>query len=148
MIDFSNVENKHFTEVGFFDTYESSNKLAFKGVWNVYPYFESGTLLVTTLRYSDENFVPGMLLIRDSNLAGSDINTITVSMYPNPASETLTIEAPNQDVFNVSIFDIAGKKLFQTEQTSALMTIDVSSFSQGVYFVTINDTQTKKLIIQ
>ena len=89
-----------------------------------------------------------MLLIRDSNLAGSDINIIEVSMYPNPASETLTIEAPNQDVFNVSIFDMAGKKLFQTEQTSALMTIDVSSFSRGVYFVTLNDTLTKKLIIQ
>jgi hypothetical protein len=46
MIDFSNVENKHFTEVGFFDTYESSNKVAFKGVWNVYPYFHSGNFII------------------------------------------------------------------------------------------------------
>ena len=124
------------------------NNAGYNGAWNVYPYFESGTLLVTTLRYSDENFVPGMLLIRDSSLASSDINTIEVSMYPNPASETLTIEAPNQDVFKVAIFDMAGKELFQTEQTSALVTIDVSSFSQGVYFVTLNDTLTKKLIMQ
>ena len=103
---------------------------------------------MSTLRYSDQDFVPGMLLIRDSNLAGSDINTITVSFYPNPVSETLTIEAPNQDVFKVSIFDMAGKELLQTNKTSALTTIDVSSFSQGMYFVTINDTLTRKLIIQ
>ena len=148
MIDISGIDNQDFQETGFFDVYPNGNNAGYNGAWNVYPYFESGTLLVTTLRYSDENFVPGMLLIRDSNLAGSDINTIEVSMYPNPASETLTIEAPNQDVFKVSIFDMAGKKLFQTEQTSALMTIDVSSFSRGVYFVTLNDTLTKKLIIQ
>ena len=148
MIDISGIDNQDFQETGFFDVYPNGNNAGYNGAWNVYPYFASGTLLVTTLRYSDGNFVPGMLLIRDSTLASPDISAIEVSMYPNPASETLTIEAPNQDVFKVSIFDMAGKELFQTDQTDALLTIDVSTLSQGVYFVTINDVHTKKLIIQ
>ena len=103
---------------------------------------------MSTLSYSDQDFVPGMLLIRDSTLASPDISAIEVYMYPNPASETLTIEAPNQDVFKIAIYDMAGKELFQTKQTGALLTIDVSTLSQGVYFVTLNDIHTKKLIIQ
>jgi hypothetical protein len=89
-----------------------------------------------------------MLLIRDSTLASPDKSSIEVSMYPNPASERLTIEAPNQDVFKIAIYDMGGKELFQTNQTDALLTIDLSNLSQGVYFVSINDIHTKKLIIQ
>ena len=148
MIDISGIDNQDFQETGFFDVYPSGNNAGYNGAWNVYPYFESGTLLVSTLSYSDQDFVPGMLLIRDSTLASPDISAIEVYMYPNPASETLTIEAPNQDVFKIAIYDMAGKELFQTKQTGALLTIDVSTLSQGVYFVTLNDIHTKKLIIQ
>jgi hypothetical protein len=38
--------------------------------------------------------------------------------------------------------------LFETQETSDLMTIDVSQLRQGVYFLKINDTLTKKLIVQ
>jgi len=148
MIDISGIDNQDFQETGFFDVYPSSNNAGYNGAWNVYPYFESGTLLVSTLRYSDQDFVPGMLLIRDSTLASPDKSSIEVSMYPNPASERLTIEAPNQDVFKIAIYDMGGKELFQTNQTDALLTIDLSNLSQGVYFVSINDIHTKKLIIQ
>ncbi|MFT6826537.1 MAG: hypothetical protein ACJAYD_001098, partial [Patiriisocius sp.] len=133
---------------GFFDVYPPSDTAGYNGAWNVYPYFESGTLLVTTLRYSDQNFVPGMLLIRDSSLATPSVNTLNVVVYPNPASDTVTIKAPNQDVFKIEVFDIAGKLLFETQETSDLMTIDVSQLRQGVYFLKINDTLTKKLIVQ
>ncbi len=148
MIDISGIDNQDFQETGFFDVYPSGNNAGYNGARNVYPYFESGTLLVSTLRYSDQDFVPGMLLIRDSTLASIDISGIEISMYPNPASETLTIEAPNQDVFKIAIYDMATKELFQTNQTDALLTIDVSSLSKGVYIVSINDILTKKLIIQ
>ncbi|MBW3553648.1 MAG: choice-of-anchor B family protein [Gemmatimonadetes bacterium] len=34
-------------ELGFFDTYPASDQLGFAGAWSVYPFFASGTLLVT-----------------------------------------------------------------------------------------------------
>lgn len=37
------------TEVGFFDTYTESNGLGFAGAWNVYPFFPSGTVIVSDL---------------------------------------------------------------------------------------------------
>ena len=148
MIDISGIDNQDFQETGFFDVYPSSNNAGYNGAWNVYPYFESGTVLVTTLRYSDEDFVPGMLLIRDSSLAGTDISAIEVSMYPNPSRDILTIEAPNQDVFNISIADISGKVLFETQRPQDVFNIDVSTLSKGMYLVRINHTLTKKFLVE
>lgn len=44
-IDITDINN--ITETGFFDTYPANDKVAFNGVWNVYPYFKSGTILVS-----------------------------------------------------------------------------------------------------
>ena len=59
MIDISNIANKTMTETGFFDTRPSSNLASFNGVWNVYPYFESGVIVVSDI----EN---GLFLIKKS----------------------------------------------------------------------------------
>ena len=46
-IDISDIDN--FTEVGFFDTYPDSDNTAFDGAWNVYPFFESGNIVVSDI---------------------------------------------------------------------------------------------------
>lgn len=50
IIDIANIENKNLTEVGFFDTYPESDVTAFSGAWNVYPYFESGIIVVSDIQ--------------------------------------------------------------------------------------------------
>ena len=37
------------TEVGFFDTYPDHDNAAFNGVWNVFPYFDSGHILISDI---------------------------------------------------------------------------------------------------
>ena len=49
IIDISNIDNKSFTEVGFFDTYPKNNNTAFNGAWNVYPYFPSGNIIISDI---------------------------------------------------------------------------------------------------
>ena len=36
-------------EVGFFDTYPADDAVAFNGSWSIYPYFKSGTIIVTSI---------------------------------------------------------------------------------------------------
>lgn len=60
VLDISDVANKSISESGFFDTYASSDRPQFSGVWSVYPYFESGKIVV-----SDIN--SGLFIIRKSN---------------------------------------------------------------------------------
>ena len=38
-----------FTEVAYFDTFPSSDGVGFSGAWNVYPFFDNGTLLVSDI---------------------------------------------------------------------------------------------------
>ena len=48
-IDISDIANGNLVEVGFFDTYPQNNTASFNGVWSVYPYFESGKILVNDI---------------------------------------------------------------------------------------------------
>lgn len=49
VISLADIENGNLTEVGSFDTYPSDNAASFNGVWNVYPFFESGTILISDI---------------------------------------------------------------------------------------------------
>lgn len=60
ILDISNIGNGQIQEEGFFDTYPMNNDTTFRGVWNVYPYFESGNIVV-----SDIN--SGLFIIRKNN---------------------------------------------------------------------------------
>lgn len=60
VLDISGIANKSITESGFFDTFPSTNNAQFSGVWSVYPFFESGKIVL-----SDIN--SGMFIIRKSN---------------------------------------------------------------------------------
>ena len=49
IIDITNIANKSMTEVGFFDTYPTNNIAGFNGAWSVYPYFESGNIVISDI---------------------------------------------------------------------------------------------------
>ena len=49
IIDISNIAGNSLNEVGFFDTYPSNDGANFNGVWNVYPYFNSGNIVISDI---------------------------------------------------------------------------------------------------
>jgi len=70
----------------------------------------------------------------------------SVSIYPNPVKNVLTIEGEN--ITSVEIMDINGKVVRLTNHNNSKESINVSSLKQGIYFVkvvTINDTKVSKL---
>lgn len=71
---------------------------------------------------------------------GSDIN-----LYPNPASDFLTIQSTLK-VENVNIYDISGKKINTVLNGN---TIDIKHIPSGSYLITIETKEgktTKKFI--
>ena len=48
-IDISDIDNATMSEIGFFDTYPENNNTSFNGAWNVYPYFESGNIIISDI---------------------------------------------------------------------------------------------------
>jgi choice-of-anchor B domain-containing protein len=59
IIDISQIANSTMTEVGYFDTYPQNNSANFNGVWNVYPYFSSGNIILSDIE-------GGLFVIRKS----------------------------------------------------------------------------------
>ncbi|PQJ80159.1 choice-of-anchor B family protein [Polaribacter porphyrae] len=47
--DISNIASKTMTETGYFDTYPEDDNPAFNGVWNVYPFFNSGKIVISDI---------------------------------------------------------------------------------------------------
>lgn len=60
ILDISGIASKSVSEAGFFDTFPSSDRAQFSGVWSVYPYFASGNIIV-----SDIN--SGLFVIKKAN---------------------------------------------------------------------------------
>jgi len=47
--DVSDLENSLMPEIAFFDTHPASDATSFNGVWSVYPYLESGNILINDI---------------------------------------------------------------------------------------------------
>ena len=60
VIDISDIANGNMSETGFFDVYPSNDNSGYNGAWNVYPYFGSGNIIISTL-YSG-----GFFLVKSS----------------------------------------------------------------------------------
>ncbi len=61
VLDISQIETEVITEEGFFDTFPNGDRAGFEGVWSVYPYFESGKILVNDIN-------SGLFVIKASEL--------------------------------------------------------------------------------
>ena len=74
-------------------------------------------------------------------------------VYPNPATELVTITMPGKQYRELSVFDAAGKLAYHQniEPDLSLMTLDVKKWNKGIYFIHLsNNTQNSdsKLIIE
>ena len=49
VLDISGIEERSISESGFFDTFPLDDDTKFDGVWSVYPYFESGKIVVSDI---------------------------------------------------------------------------------------------------
>jgi len=49
VLDISNIEDSDIVETGYFDTFPTNDGVSFNGVWSVYPYFESGKIIINDI---------------------------------------------------------------------------------------------------
>jgi choice-of-anchor B domain-containing protein len=60
VLDLSQIGSNTLAEIGFFDTYPEDDNAAFNGVWNVYPFFTSGNIVISDIER-------GLFIIKKSN---------------------------------------------------------------------------------
>ncbi|MBA5630109.1 T9SS type A sorting domain-containing protein [Moheibacter lacus] len=79
----------------------------------------------------------------------NDLPSNSVSIYPNPVLDKLTIENPKLEIESIKITDASGKHIFQQSANAPKIEIDFTHYPKGVYFITIESkgkTKTEKVI--
>lgn len=92
-----------------------------------------------------------------SKIEGVELNTpdnsdLRVLLYPNPATDFVTIKLQTQVMEKLQISDIKGGVLYAETLQSNQKELNISSFAKGMYFLTITTTNgavvVKKLIVK
>ena len=69
----------------------------------------------------------------------------TFSIYPNPATDQLTINNSQLTIKKIQIIDLTGKAIQQIESQNSIIRINISDLEQNIYFLKIGK-QTRKFI--
>lgn len=143
VMDISDIANGNMEQVGFFDTYGSDNNPGFTGSWNVYPFFESGNIVI-----SDR--AEGFVLVRPTEpVAGiEDADALLgASIYPNPTSDLLRVETSISQLNSIVLTDLAGRIVLEEDNLDTMRyQLDLSSMPSGMYLLTLNNAVTKRVI--
>jgi hypothetical protein len=78
----------------------------------------------------------------------AEVSRVETMVYPNPAKDVISIKNTNNAT--VYIYNILGKMVRKIDSTSDLLQVNVSDFSNGMYFIKIqngNNVETKKILI-
>ncbi|WP_036227034.1 choice-of-anchor B family protein [Mesoflavibacter zeaxanthinifaciens] len=140
-----NTTSNSMTEIGYFDTYPSSNSTAFNGAWSIYPYFASGNIIISDIE-------SGLFVVRESDNALNNkefeiANNFSMSPNPTKGKSKLTSNSTKK-IMTVQIFNVLGKKVFDKNNINARsFVLPTDNYNNGIYIVRINDRISKKLII-
>jgi len=65
-----------------------------------------------------------------------------IQIFPNPSSSTISVTIPeNIDIENTAFYNVLGQKIMETKSQKSW---DISSFSSGIHFITIQTNKGTK----
>mgnify|MGYP001986768672 CR=1 FL=1 len=98
----------------------------------------------------------GSFILMDPTFEVTNINTVmvedivsvknTFNIYPNPASNNVTLEFENTKFQTLYIFNLVGNIIYQKTINDNNLEIDVSNWSKGIYIIK-TENNAKKLIV-
>ena len=127
VLDISNIANQSFTEIGYFDTFPDNDNVGTSGLWNVYPFFESGNIVLSG--------GPGFTLVKANESLNTDSFTITndLSIHPNPANNYIIMQS-SQQIGNVSVYNVLGQEVLSTTAGFEKQ-LNITQLQPGFYFI-------------
>jgi len=93
------------------------------------------------------------LKLREKGAGLESLNTLQLSISPNPVSEILTVAVDNFKNNTIKIVDLKGNQILTQPLTDNKTEINVNSFAKGIYLVNISDNtntvlNTKRFVVE
>ncbi len=139
VLDITDAANP--TEVAFFDTMPHTDNPGFSGAWSVYPFFPSGTLIVSSSEAG--LFVLGATSFKVDTEAAEIPATFALSAaYPNPFNPATTLEVamPVAEDVTVAVYDLLGRQVATLHDGplsagTHTLRFEAAGLHSGTYFV-------------
>lgn len=81
-----------------------------------------------------------------SNQGIAEVESASITLYPNPASEKVTLEGIGNET-NVFVINTMGKIVKRLENTSGSVIFSVADLPEGIYFVRVGSA-VRKLVVE
>jgi hypothetical protein len=97
----------------------------------------------------DKTGSPNVYFTTECTIGVEEQENDMISIYPNPAGETLTVETERLAHYFIEITSLNCQLMYSTEMYGSTRQIDLSSFEKGVYLITIRSEDfvtTRKII--
>lgn len=72
-----------------------------------------------------------------------NVLALEIKLYPNPTSQSLYVSHPEYNSFTIQIADLNGKQIY-TGTIEKEVPLDMSSYTQGMYLITIENKEYNK----
>ncbi|HZW62727.1 MAG TPA: choice-of-anchor B family protein [Flavobacteriaceae bacterium] len=148
VLDITNIgaATNAMTEIGYFDTLPENNNVSYYGAWSVYPYFQSGNIVV-----NDTN--RGLFIISNNEtLTDDDFQALSHSFVitPNPSKGNPIVKALNgKSITSLKVVNTLGEVVyFKNNINSLQFVLPLAHQNSGIYFVTVNAEVTKKIVLE
>ena len=84
----------------------------------------------------------------ESSLAVNSFDKeMEIKYYPNPTSSVLNIENPEGNINTIKVVSMLGRVLFTNDYNNVeSVQLDMSTYSKGTYFVTVNESKIIKIL--
>ena len=77
----------------------------------------------------------------------SELNDFTVQLYPNPGNKEFTLDFSDSKLVNqISIYSSMGKKISQIPTQGSTLSVNVSSWANGVYYIKVKGDSFSKTL--
>ncbi len=111
-------------------TIQPDNKIILSG----YSYTNAGVAEIIVARY--DNIILGT----------NDYRDLEFQLYPNPASEQVTIQLSDvSSNYQLEIFNVLGQKVF-TSEIQGIRNINVSDWASGTYLIKLNSENNSRVV--
>ena len=69
-----------------------------------------------------------------------------IKLYPNPSKGEFIIEIQDKMVHAIEVSDLSGRRLYSTSSNQDKISVDLSSFANGVYYVKVSSDKQQEVI--
>jgi hypothetical protein len=90
--------------------------------------------------YADSaNLAMATVMFYDAPTGINEPEHLQLSLYPNPASNELTIDLKNvhREIRCIEVDDVTGNQVFATQSSENKITLDVGNYAAGIYIIKV-----------